>query len=169
MIQTKTLKEALKDPGVIEVVEELLPVGLSRNIGLRSSSCKLFEMNITNIGWSTENFFVKVALDEIPDPVFFNLSINYKKNEGVITWSYNTQVIATSSFLSNVLFFIKKEENKFSLYVQTTDARLYFIYFSRLCIGDPKEGYYGSSLSTITPVMKIQESIPEGTEQISIV
>ena len=26
MIQTKTLKEALKDPGVIEVVEELLPI-----------------------------------------------------------------------------------------------------------------------------------------------
>lgn len=34
MIQTKTLKEALKDPGVIEVVEELLPEVSSEDKGL---------------------------------------------------------------------------------------------------------------------------------------
>lgn len=34
MIQTKTLKEALKDPGVIEVVEELLPTASSTHNGL---------------------------------------------------------------------------------------------------------------------------------------
>lgn len=34
MIQTKTLKEALKDPGVIEVVEELIGTVNSNNTGL---------------------------------------------------------------------------------------------------------------------------------------
>lgn len=36
MIQTKTLKEALKDPGVIEVVEELIGAATPNNDGLLS-------------------------------------------------------------------------------------------------------------------------------------
>ena len=38
MIQTKTLKEALKDPGVIEVVEELLPISPMKDVTFRKKS-----------------------------------------------------------------------------------------------------------------------------------
>ena len=38
MIQTKTLKEALKDPGVIEVVEELIGTATWEKDGLMSKT-----------------------------------------------------------------------------------------------------------------------------------
>ena len=55
MIQTKTLKEALKDPGVIEVVGELLGTASSTTNGLMSSSTYKKTAISQKKGFSTES------------------------------------------------------------------------------------------------------------------
>ena len=88
----------------------------------------------SNVGWLTENFFITVSLDESDQLFSFILTINYSTILEDRIWYYRISSINKSDFTKSIIFYVKKDTDKFSLYVEMNDNRLYFLYLKRLYI-----------------------------------
>ena len=147
-------------------MEELLPLELSQSVGIRHTSLLLLEVMKSNVGWFTENFFITVSLDESDQLFSFILTINYSTILEDRIWYYRISSINKSDFTKSIIFYVKKDTDKFSLYVEMNDNRLYFLYLKRLYIGELKESAFSTALSKVTFPIKEQNPLPDGIEQI---
>lgn len=155
MIQTKTLKEALKDPGVIEVVEELIgtvtegKAGLMDNISFKTMNCKIHNLlpkgsifKILSVKglYTYGNFFCFFGVNE---------SINYSllrvRVSGETSTSMTMESICGGSRnYEHVEFFYQVKNNQLDVFahIKTNSITLYL---------QPIDNVTAASTNIITP------------------
>ncbi len=125
MIQTKTLKEALKDPGVIEVVEELLPeVSATRN-GLANKQNVRFRIgtneeykwfHLATISTGKLNLLVSSGAASEADKIFYMAFSGHQSASSPYGQAYFIAGVGNAGFK----LYSRKEGNKVDFYIHIT-------------------------------------------------
>ena len=124
MIQTKTLKEALKDPGVIEVVEGLIGnVTLEKN-GLATRHNVRFKMsrlekdiwfNLGNASGEKINILISASYASSQDSLYYASLVSHKSSS-----SPYGRIWSITPYLNHFKLYSKKTESRVDYYVNIT-------------------------------------------------
>ena len=168
MIQTKTLKEALKDPGVIEVVGELIPEATSTNKGLMPAKYRSY-YPIFDWGLLSNKSLIKIGRMEKQRSAVYPLGmLIWERHSAGATSFYTFSIINRAEGIYNGIknigpgqrkckFYYKEEGNMLSLYMlQPTyiTAQVVFAFMDGLenkrFLNEPQENTDTSGLIEIT-------------------